>query len=63
MFMDDETQQKYIKKYGADRLVYGTDFPLWDPRDEVGRFLQIPLKDEEREKIAYKNAEQFLGLK
>ena len=63
MFMDNETQQKYIKKYGADRLVYGTDFPLWDPRDEVGRFLQIPLKDEEREKIAYKNAEQFLGLK
>lgn len=63
MFMDSETQQRYIKLYSADRLLYGTDFPLWDPVAEVGRFMQIPMSSSDREKIAYRNAEQILNIK
>ncbi len=63
MFMDDESRQRYINIYGADRLLYGTDFPLWDPVTEVKRFMELKLCDTDREKIAYKNAERILGLK
>ena len=62
MFMDDTQRQKYISIYGADRLLYGTDFPLWDPVREVQRFMELKFTDSQREKIAYKNAEQILGL-
>lgn len=62
MFMDDTQKNKYINAYGADRLLYGTDFPLWDPITEVQRFMRLKLTDSEREKIAYKNAERILSL-
>ncbi len=62
MFMSESQKKKYIRAYGADRLLYGTDSPLWDQTVEVERFKRLPLTDEEREKIAYKNAERILNL-
>lgn len=62
MLMDEEQKCKCINAYGVDRLLYGTDFPLWDPVEEVQRFMKLKLTDEEREKIAYLNAERILGL-
>lgn len=62
MLMSEEEKNRYINTYGADRLLYGTDFPLWDPVDEVERFMKLDLTDSEREKIAYLNAERILGL-
>ena len=62
MFMDEATAQHYINTYGADRLLFGTDFPLWNPVTETERFMRIKMSDEAREKIAFKNAERILGL-
>lgn len=62
MFMNDEMRQKYINTYGADRLLFGSDFPLWNPEKEVKRFMELELSETEREKIAYKNAEHILNL-
>lgn len=60
MFMNDGVPEKYIRAYGAERFVYGTDFPLWDPRTEVKRFLNLKLTPDELEQIAYKNALHIL---
>lgn len=60
MFMEDGVAEHYIRAYGADRFVYGTDFPLWDPRVEVARFLQLKLRPDEMEQIAYKTALHIL---
>ena len=59
-FMSREDFIKYIDLYGADRVLYGTDFPLWDPVEEADFFRSLPLTEEAREKIAYKNAEKIL---
>ena len=56
MFMESGEPEKYIRKYGAERFVYGTDFPLWDPREEVKKFLEMRLTTDEIEQIAYKTA-------
>ena len=61
MFMDDGVPEKYIRAYGAERFVYGTDFPLWDPRTEVPRFLDLKLTADELEQIAYKTALHILN--
>ena len=56
MFLPSEKVAKYIRGYGTDRVLFGTDFPLWSPETEVNAFKNLPLTSEEFEKIAYKNA-------
>ncbi len=60
MFMKQGEAEQYINAYGAERMLYGTDFPLWDPVVEVKRFLSLDISDDAREKIAYKNALSIL---
>lgn len=62
MFMEPGQAERYINSYGAERMAYGTDYPLWDPVDEVKRFQQLKLTDEQFEQIAHKTAERFLKL-
>ena len=62
-FMSDEQFCKYINAYGADRVLFGTDFPLWDPKAEVEHFLQLNIPDQDKEKIAHLNAERILQKK
>ncbi len=59
MFMSKEKAVSLINHYGAQRLVYGTDFPLWDPMVEVPRFLDLPLTLAQKEQIAYKTAQSL----
>ena len=61
MFLPPEKVAKYIRGYGADRVLFGTDFPLWSPETEVKAFQKLPLTSTEFEKIAYKNALKVIG--
>jgi len=62
MFLDKKTAEGYVNHYGAERLAFGTDYPVWDPVQEVQRFLSLDITDEQKEHIAWKTAERFLGL-
>jgi predicted TIM-barrel fold metal-dependent hydrolase len=62
MFMEPGVAEEYIGRYGAERMAYGTDYPLWDPVTEVAAFKKLKLTDEQFEQIAHKTAERFLGL-
>ncbi len=62
MFMEPGQAEHYINLYGAERMAYGTDYPLWDPVTEVKRFQQLKLTDEQFEQIAHKTAERILKL-
>lgn len=57
-----EQAKKLIDEIGADHVLFGTDYPMWDPTEELARFRQIELSDTEAEKILHKNAERLLGL-
>ena len=62
MFLDQKTAEGYIRHYGAERLAFGTDYPVWDPKQEVERFLTLNISDGEKEQIAWKTASRFLNL-
>ena len=62
MFMDAGMPERYINRYGAERFVYGSDFPVWDPREEMARFLRLKLTDGQFEQIAHITAERILGI-
>lgn len=62
MFMEQGEPEKYIHSYGAERMAYGTDYPLWDPVTEVRQFQKLKLTDDQFDQIAHKTAERILGL-
>lgn len=62
MFMEPGLAESYIHHYGAERFLYGTDFPMWDPVVEVERFMNLNLTDDEKEQIAWKTAAQLLRV-
>lgn len=62
MFMEEGVAEKYINHYGAERFVYGSDFPMWDPVKEMERFLRLKLRDDQFEQIAHITAERILKI-
>ena len=62
MFMEQGEAERYINSYGAERMAYGTDSPLWDPVTEMNRFMQLKLTDDQFEQILHKTAERVLHL-
>ena len=54
--MTPEKAKELIEAYGTNRVLFGTDYPLWKPEDELERFMQIDLSDKQREDILYNNA-------
>ncbi len=62
LFMERSEAERYIQGYGAERMAYGTDYPLWDPVKEVQRFQQLKLTGRQFDQIAHKTAERILKL-
>lgn len=60
MFMPEGKIIEYINGYGADRVLFGSDFPLWDPCKEAEYFMELDIPYVDKEKIAYKNALNLL---
>ena len=51
-----------IRSYGVEHVLVGTDYPMWEPSEELDRFFRLPLTEEEQELILHKNAERLLWL-
>lgn len=56
-----EEAVRIIRRYGVDRVFFGTDYPMWKPDEELARFAALDLTEEEREMILHGNLERFLG--
>jgi aminocarboxymuconate-semialdehyde decarboxylase len=52
-----------IEFYGVDHVMYGTDYPCWDPAAALDFFGKIGLSAADQQKIFYDNARRILGLK
>lgn len=61
--LSPEKAVELIRLYGADRVMFGTDYPLWNPTVEMERFDRLKLTDDEKEKILYTNASVLYGIK
>ena len=59
--MSPEHAAALIRKIGVHRVMWGTDYPMWNAKDELERFDKLPLNDRERELILAENAQRLLG--
>ncbi len=53
---------RIINRHGPDRLLFGTDSPWLDQKEELAAWLEFELPETVKEKILFRNAERLLGL-
>lgn len=58
-----EVAKKVVRTYGAEHVLFATDYPMWDPQEEIERFMAIGLTDEENEMIFSKNVKKLFDIK
>lgn len=58
-FLGKEQAEEMIYTFGPDRMLFGTDFPMWSHADELQRFLSLSLPDTAVDAILSKNFQQF----
>ena len=61
-FIGSERAKDIIDLLGEDKFFFGTDYPMWNAKQEIERFMQINLTKETREKIFAKNLKKLLKL-
>ena len=57
-----EKGREMIRHYSRERVLFGTDYPMWTPGEELDRFRKLQLSDDEAERILYRNAADLLQI-
>ena len=69
-FLDVSSSMRYlglrrsrelIEDYGPDRVMFGSDFPMWDPGEECESFMSMGFSRADYERMSWRNAERWLG--
>ncbi len=54
--------ERLIARYGAERVMFGSDFPMWSPERELETFMHLRLSDDERRMILSENAKKVYRI-
>lgn len=60
MYLGRERSRELIRIYGADRFLFGSDFPMWNPKEELERFYALGLTADEEKQILEVNPKKIL---
>lgn len=60
--MSDDEAYKIIEMYGAHRVLFGTDYPMWTYQEELAKLRRLPLTHEEQEQIYWQNAQRIFSI-
>lgn len=58
--MPTEQFLRMVRNHGADKIIFGTDSPWGGQKEFVDLFDSLPLTEDEKEQIRYKNAKELL---
>ena len=51
-----------IEAFGTDRVLFGSDYPMWNPGTELVYLRRLGLSPEEEHRILWENGAQVLGM-
>ncbi len=60
--IDDAAAAAAIRKVGADRVMFGSDYPWFDPALDADRIRRLPLDEAEKRAVLHDNAARLFGL-
>ena len=55
--------EQLVNEAGADRVLFGTDMTLMDPRPQVGKIITARISDEAKRQVLGGNARRLLGAR
>ena len=61
-YLDKADAKRIIRAYGADKVLFGTDYPMWSPSAELEYFLSLGLDESEIMCILNINAKRIFDL-
>jgi hypothetical protein len=60
-YLGPRRAEELIRIYGARRILFGSDYPIWDPGECLKEFLALRLSSAEQEQILSLTALELLG--
>ena len=61
-FINNELARENIRHFGVERTLFGTDFPMWQPEEELQRYFAMGLSYEENKKILWENFAKLYNI-
>lgn len=61
-FLEPVKVKELIRRFGADKVLFGTDYPMWNYKDELSTFLSLGLDENEIMSILNINAKKVFKL-
>ena len=58
-FLGKDRALDFLDRFGAHRFLFGTDFPMWTPEEELGYFLALDLDRSTQEQILFGNFQKL----
>ena len=60
--LDSGKGRELVRRWGTDRVMFGTDYPMWKPRPEIDCLMEMGLAEDEYRRIFWDNAANLFGL-
>ena len=60
MYLGAKRSKELIRMYGAERFLFGSDYPMWNPGSELDRLRSLGLTEREMKLMLHDNAEHIL---
>lgn len=57
-----EKAARAVRHFGVENVLFGTDYPMWQPKEEIERFMRMGLSDADCEAILWNNAARLFKL-
>ena len=61
-YYDDDTFLRIVRAHGADKVLFGSDSPWTNAKNEIARINALPLTENEKKAILGENARRLLGV-
>ncbi|MBQ5317308.1 MAG: amidohydrolase [Oscillospiraceae bacterium] len=60
--MKKDFAREIIRAYGSERVMYGTDYPMWPQRDELDFLASLDLTEKEYEDIGWRTCAKLFDI-
>ena len=61
-YLTERSVKEIILRYGIDKVMFASDYPMWGAKDDIQRLLNLGFSDSDYEKLFYKNAEKVFKI-
>ncbi len=62
VYLDHPHATRLIRAWGVDKVLFGTDYPMWSPLADIEAFFDLDLSEEERRAILWENARRVFAI-